>query len=76
MSSVQTCPRCGQVVDEVAWKLTVLRSNVSEEGTIGAAPFDTLLAVPPGRFTLLPCGHDVDPEVGKAIKRAWKESEE
>lgn len=73
MSSVQTCPHCGQVVDEVAWKPTVMRSNISEEGIIGAAPFDTLLSVPPGRFALLPCGHEVDPEIGKAIARAGED---
>ena len=56
-------PACGQPVDEVQWEPTLVRSNISKAGIIDAAPFDTMLSVPPGTFTVLPCGHQVSPEV-------------
>lgn len=65
------CPHCGQPIAEINWEPTIVRSNVSEEGIIGAATFDTLTAVQPGTFTAQPCGHRVDTDRGRAIWEAY-----
>ncbi len=67
----QPCPRCGRLIDEIKWDATIVRSNISEDGIVGGAVFDTVISVPPGRFTVLPCGHAVDPEAGQAIANAY-----